>query len=129
MNDELSPLPPAVMVHGLSAARMALAPGLAVTLLSAPGAALIMGAAWWCALLRDSGHAGPSLLDCADAPGRAAEALALGCQGLILAPCPAWPEIATQARRNGAILLATAPAYLELRLKPCEKRLISWLGG
>ncbi|WBO59727.1 hypothetical protein GT370_02085 [Acidocella sp. MX-AZ03] len=80
------------MVHGLSAARMALAPGLAVTLLSAPGAALIMGAAWWCALLRDSGHAGPSLLDCADAPGRAAEALALGCQGLILAPAPPGPR-------------------------------------
>nr|WP_295743484.1 hypothetical protein [uncultured Acidocella sp.] len=129
MNDELLPLPPAVMVHGLKAARMALAPGLAVTLLSAPGAALAMGAAWWCALLRDSGHAGPALLDCADAPGRAAEALALGCQGLILAPCPAWPEIAGLARRNRAILLPAAPAHLELRLKPCEKRLISWLGG
>lgn len=39
--------PPAVIVHGLADARAAVAIGLPVTLLSAPGAGLYAGCLWW----------------------------------------------------------------------------------
>ena len=64
-------------------ARLALAPGLPVTLLSAEGAALYMGVGWWQALVgaaRASYPATPcaDILDCADSPGRAMAALRMG---------------------------------------------------
>ena len=124
-----APLPPAVIIHGLPQARRALAPGRAVTLLSAPGAALAWGCLWWREVLRQSGHAGPALLDCAAAPGRAAEALALGLGGVVLAPCPAWGEVAALAAQTGALLLRAPPAALDLGLKGDERRLSAWLGG
>ena len=43
---------PAVIVHGLGDARLALSVGLTVTLLSAPGAALYAGCGWWRALVQ-----------------------------------------------------------------------------
>lgn len=88
-----------------------------------------MGCLWWRELLAASGHNGPALLDCACAPGRAAEALALGLPGIILAPCPGWDEIARQARQNSAILLEKAPDFLDLGLKGGEMRLKTWLHG
>jgi len=98
--------PPALIIHGLPDLLAATAPGLPVTLLSGPGAALYAGPAWWAALLRAGNYSGPSLLDCAAAPGRALEALSLGVPGLVLAPCPAWGQIARLAEAQGARLLA-----------------------
>lgn len=123
------PLPPAVLVHGLGEARLALGQARPTTLLSPPGAALSWGCLWWRALLSAAGYSGPALLDCATAPGRAAEALSIGLKGLVLSPCPSWNEIAELAAKNGATLLNARPPALDLRIHHAENRLISWLDG
>jgi hypothetical protein len=122
-------LPPAIIVHGLRDIRAATAPNLPVTLLSAPGAALYAGCGWWAALLAAAGFTGPAFLDCADAPGRAWEGLKLGLPGIILAPCPAWPQIAEYAAALGAALLATAPPALDLATPGAVRQVTPWLTG
>ncbi len=124
-----SRLPPAVCTYGLDDACLTLAAARPVTLLSPPGAAVYWGVLWWQSLLTAAGNDGPALLDCATAPGRAAEALVLGLKGLVLAPCPGWDEIAALAASKGATLLKAAPPALDLRLPNAAKQLISWLGG
>lgn len=121
------PLPPAIIIHGLAQAVRACAPRQPVTLLSAAGAASAWGCLWWQRLLEAAHYSGPALLDCAAAPGRAVEALELGLRGIVLAPCPAWREIAALAAQKGAVLLSVAPPALDLRQKQDEKRLMSWL--
>ncbi len=120
-------LPPAIIVHGLADIRAALAPGRPVTLLSAPGAAAYAGPAWWAALLRAARHTGPALLDCADAPGRAWEGLALGLQGVVLPPCPGWNQLAAYAAARNALLLQTAPPALDMAQPGTARRLEAWL--
>ncbi|HYP64001.1 MAG TPA: hypothetical protein VEQ16_08940 [Acidocella sp.] len=122
-------LPPAIIVHGLPDIRAALAPGKAVTLLSAPGAALYAGVGWWAALLAAGNVTGPSFLDCADAPGRAWEGLALGLPGIILRPCPAWAQVAEYAATHSALLLDAAPPALDLAAPGASRRLNDWLTG
>ena len=120
-------LPPAIIVHGLAGIKAALAPGRPVTLLSAPGAALYAGGAWWAALLRAARFTGPALLDCADAPGRAWEGLALGLPGIVLLPCPAWDQIAEYAAARNALLLQTAPPALDMAQPGAARRVGAWL--
>ena len=127
-------LPPAVIIHGLPHALTALAPGRPVTLLSAPGAASYAGCAWWravvaAALASYPGAAAPDMLDCADAPGRALEALSLRCRLVVLHSCPAWADIAKRAESCGARLLAAAPPALDLGGRGEERRLAAWLGA
>ena len=127
-------LPPAVIVHGLPHALAALAPGRPVTLLSAPGAASYAGCGWWRAVVAAawagrSGAAPPDVLDCADAPGRALEALSAGCRLVVLHPCLPWDDIAGRAESRGARLLAAAPPALDLGRRGEERRLADWLGG
>jgi hypothetical protein len=124
-----SALPPAVMVHSLGQARLALAPARPVTLLSAPGAGMYAGCLWWSALLAAAGWTGPALLDCADAPGRALEALKLGATGIVLdCPPPAFAVVAGIAADQGAMLLAAAPPALDLAQRGAARRLAAWLG-
>ena len=123
-------LPPAVVVHGLPHLIAATAPGRPVTLLSGPGAAIYAGCGWWRALmaLGTAGH--PDILDCADAPGRAMEALRTGCRLLVLDPAvPAWPLVASRAAAAGARLLAERPAALDLARRGAKRRLPAWLEG
>ncbi|GAC1348300.1 MAG: hypothetical protein NVSMB18_36060 [Acetobacteraceae bacterium] len=126
-------LPPAITIHGLVHARLALAAGRPVTLVSAAGAASYAGCGWWVAVLAAAGAAGsgkfggPALLDCGDAPGRALEALAVGCWGVILAPCPAWDGVAERAGRQGAVVLAARPAALDLAETGAARRIAAWL--
>ncbi len=117
-------------MHGLGQARAALAVGRAVTLLSGPGAVLYMGCLWWQQLLVAAGHEGPALLDCGDAPGRALEALRLGLNGLVLS-CDAkrFAQVEVIAAAQGALLLAAAPAALDLAERGAERRLAAWLGA
>ncbi len=123
-------LPPAVIVHSLADAQKALAPGRPVTLLSAPGAAQYAGCLWWRELLAAANFTGPALLDCADAPGRALEALHLGLRGVVLhAPAPAFAIVAELAAANGALVLPMAPPALDLRQNGATRRLESWLAG
>ena len=113
-------LPPAVVVHGPADARLALAPGRPVTLLSAEGAACFAGCAWWRAVVdearaRAPGVAAPDVLDCAASPGRAVEALRAGCRWIVLAPsCPAFADVVGRAAPLGAGVLARRPPALDL---------------
>jgi hypothetical protein len=121
-------LPPAVIVHSVGEARTALAPGRPVTLLSAPGAALAAGCLWWRELMAAAGFAGVSLLDCADAPGRALEALKLGLPGIVLGcEAAAYAVVAELAAAQAALLLPAAPAALNLSQRGAERGLIAWL--
>jgi len=110
---------PAVVVHGLHEARAALAPGLPVTLLSPSAAALHAGCLWWLNLVTAARAIGPGLiaadiLDCADAPGRALEALRCGLRLLVLEPCPGRTDVAEAAAECGAALLPRRPPSLTL---------------
>lgn len=121
-------LPPAIVVHGLADAVAALAPGLPVTLLSAPGAGVYAGAGWWRALVEAARATHPAtscadLLDCADAPGMAMAAIRAGQKLLVLDPaCPAYARIATLAT-----LLPARPPALDLGDRGAARQLRAWL--
>ncbi len=127
-------LPPAVVIHGLAHARLALRPGRAVTLLSAPGAPSYAGCAWWRAVIAAARAEFPAMdppdvLDCADAPGRALEALSLRCGIIVLRPGPAFADIAGRAEAQGAIMLPEPPPSLDLGDRKTAWRLEAWLGS
>lgn len=120
--------PPAIIVHGLAELRVAMAVGLPFTLLSAPGAAGFGGCLWWATLIAAGGFTGPSLLDCADAPGRAAEALRLGLPGVVLTcEAAAFAPVAALGAVYGARVLAAAPPALNLGQRGAARLLAAWL--
>ncbi len=124
---------PAVVVHGPEDLRAALAAGRPLVLLSAPGAALYAGALWWRALVAFGHELAPGritadVLDCADAAGRALEALARGQAALVLDPgAAAFAEIAAVAAAQGALLLPVRPPALDLGERGAARRLAAWL--
>lgn len=126
---------PAVAVHGLDQARLALAVGRPLVLISAPAAAGYAGCLWWRALADLAAAEAPGLvtadvLDCGDAPGWAMAALRVGCHMLVLAPeCPAWARVAATADGLGAIVLPYRPAVLDLGQYGAERKLLAWLHG
>ena len=126
---------PAVTVHGLAQAVAALAHGRSVVLLSARGAALYAGCGWWRAMVAAARAEHPGsvcldILDCADAPGRAFEALRIGQKTLVLeAGCPGHAAAAGAAAICGALLLSARPASLDLACPGAARRLGPWLNG
>ena len=106
---------PAVIVHGLAEAWAALAPGLPVTLVSAPGAAAHAGCGWWRALVEAARAEYPevpclAILDCADSTGQALAALRIGINHLILWPeAPGRAAVLAIAAAAGGFVLAAAP--------------------
>lgn len=129
-------LAPAVTIHGFTHGQKILGFGRPVTLLSAPGAALFAGAGWWVSLvirLRQDPAAPPfdDILDCADAPGRAAEALRAGQRHILFYPGnPAlYAAVEAMAAELGARLLAERPPALDLAQRGAERRLAAWLAG
>ena len=111
--------PRAVIVHSLDQALAALAPGLPLTLLSAPGAACFAGIAWWQHLIAAAhtaaGAPPADILDCADAPARAAEALRLGCSCVVLSPAsPAFASVRSIAEQTGGTLLPARPEAFDM---------------
>ena len=125
---------PAVMIHSLADARSALARGLPVTLVSARGAALYAGAGWWVALMAAARAECPDrrfddILDCGDAPGRAAEALRAGQRCLVLAAVsPAiYERVRLMAEEVGAELRPAMPEALDLAVRGAHRRLADWL--
>ena len=126
---------PAVTVHGLAHAIAALAPARPVTLLSAPGAACYAGCGWWRALVDQARTQHPDaeaddILDCADAAGRALEALRIGQKALILdGGCTAYAAVASAAVECGAVLLDRRPKSLDLAEPRALRRLTNWLDG
>lgn len=123
-------LPPAVIIHSLMDARLALSQRRPVTLLSARGAALYGGCLWWFSLVSASRTEFPALLDCADAPGRAVEALKLGLKGIVLSCEPElFAAVAELAQMHGAMLLPAPPPALDLAMRGAERQLVSWLNS
>ncbi len=126
---------PAVIVHGPGDARAALAPGLPVTLLSAPGAAVFAGCLWWRQVVTAAQKANPAaestdILDCADASGMALAALRSGVCRLVLWPqAPGWAAVAAIANRQGGFVLTGAPLALDLAEPNAIRRLHRWLAG
>jgi hypothetical protein len=124
---------PAVVVHGLAHARVVLAFGHAVTLLSAPGAALFAGCGWWRAVIERTASEHPGvpiddILDCADAPGLALGALRIGQRRLVLSPtAPGWQSIAAIAASLGAEVLTSRPPALDMADRNAARRLHDWL--
>jgi hypothetical protein len=124
---------PAVIVHGLADAKAALAPGLPVTLLSAPGAAQFAGCLWWREVVVAARAGCPNtratdVLDCADAAGMAMGALRSGVFRLVLWPeAPGWDGVAAIAERQGGFVLPKAPAALDLAQRNAIRRLHAWL--
>ncbi|HET6308041.1 MAG TPA: hypothetical protein VFG12_12700, partial [Rhodopila sp.] len=109
---------PAVIVHGVADVTAALAPGLPVTLLSAPGAGCFAGCLWWREIIALGRDAAPEavavdVLDCADASGMAMGALRSGVCRLVLWPeAPGWDRVAAVAELQGGFVLPAAPAAL-----------------
>jgi hypothetical protein len=132
-NSMIMVIHPAVIVHGLADARMALAVGAPATLLSAPGAGIYGGCLWWRSLAAAARAAFPTadmmdLLDCADASGMAMAALRVGVNRLVLWPeAPGWAAVARIAEGQGGFVLPTAPAALDMASRGAERRLHGWL--
>lgn len=129
-------LPPAVIINGLAEGHAALAPSLPVTLVSAPAAAIFAGAAWWLAMVGElrRGHPGfgfPDVLDCADAPGLAAQALRLRQRRIVFSsPFPGLvARIAALGAECGAEVLPCLPPALDLGQPGARHRLATWLGA
>ena len=124
---------PAVIVHGLADAEAALAPGLQVTLLSAPGAAQFAGCVWWRELVAaaralHTNTEASDILDCADASGMAMSALRSGVARLVVWPgAPGLAGIVAIAERHGGFVLPRAPAALNLAQPNAVRRLDAWL--
>jgi hypothetical protein len=124
---------PAVIVHGLADAKAALAPGLPVTLLSAPGAAQFAGCLWWREIVAAARAAHPDadvidILDCAEASGMAMAAIRSGVFRLTLWPdAPGWNSVAAIAERAGGFVLRRAPPALDLGQRNALRRLQGWL--
>jgi hypothetical protein len=124
---------PAVIVHGLDDARAALAPGLPVTLLSAPAAAVFAGCLWWrqmIAAARSEYKATEAIdvLDCADGSGMAMAALRSGVCRLVVWPnSSGWDRLAAIAGRQGGFIVTRAPPALDLAERNAIRRLHPWL--
>ena len=124
---------PAVIVHGAEDVRAALSAGLTLTLLSGPGAALYAGCLWWrelAGLARREfpGLVGADVLDCADAPGRALEAIRVGQACLILSPAvPGFAAVAAIAGAKGVCLVRERPPALDMAERGASRRLEGWL--
>lgn len=121
-------LPPAIVIHGADEAEAALAPGLAVTLLSPAGAALSMGAPWWRALVAGARTAFPAtpaidLVDCAASTAAALAALRAGLRHIVLAAdAPAHAIAERAAAECAATLFAVRPPALTLPPRPFSPR-------
>jgi len=126
---------PAVTVHGILQARRALEYRRRLTLLSAPGAALYAGCLFWRAMIDALGaEAQPfiaaEILDCADAPGRALEAMRIGQHALVLSPrAPGYAEVVRIAAGTGTVILSDRPPSLDLGAHGAERHLAAWLEG
>ncbi len=124
---------PVVVVHSLADARVVLACGRPVTLMSGEGAALYAGCGWWRALVAAARAEFPQvpivdLLDCVDASGQALAALRIGLRHLILTPdAPGRERVAKIVTGAGGVLLAGRPPALDLADPASHRRLHEWM--
>ena len=126
--------PPAVTIHGLDDGDSVLRLRMPVMILSAPGAALYAGAGWWRALVAELRARHPAvqftdLLDCADSPGRAAEALRAGQKAILFhAETPAiFAAVQAMAEACQAEVWTDRPQALDMAERGAARRLAAWL--
>ena len=127
---------PAVTIHSLDEGDRVLRCRRPVTILSAPGAALYAGAGWWRAVVAEltAGHPQApfiEVLDCADAPGRAAEALRAGQRRILFRPESAalFASVSAMAEAYGAEIWTERPPSLDMATRGAERQLAVWLAG
>jgi class I fructose-bisphosphate aldolase len=132
---------PAVVVRSAAEATAVLevAGGMRPLLLSAPGAAGVLGPRGWRALIARAARAAPGVafedaLCCGAAPGHALAALRAGCRLLVLADCPGFAAVAGAAAEAGALLWRERPealdlATLDLRKPGGRARIAQWLAA
>ncbi len=126
-------LHPSVVVHGLIDVRATLSVGRPVTLLSAEGAVMYAGSAWWRALVDRAAAEYPdvscdNVLDCGDASGLALGALRIGQRRIILhTTAPGWAEVAATAATLGCEVRIDRPPALDMAQRGAARRLHSWL--
>jgi fructose/tagatose bisphosphate aldolase len=124
-----------IVIHSLGQARAALAAaaasGAAVTLASAPGAALQAGPGWFKAVI-DEAHEGypqvavTAILDCGDAPGAVMAALRIGLKYLRFDGSAEWRA---KLGGMGAVFAEPAEAVLDLlNIKGPESACAAFLG-
>ncbi len=107
--------PPCVVARSIADVRLAATAGVGFTLLSARAAASFAGCLAWQALARLAREAFADLvradiLDCADAPGRALEALRLGQKVVVLdGDSVGFADVAERAAVLGASVLPVRP--------------------
>ena len=112
-----------------------LAFGQPVTLLSARGAALYAGSAWWRGLMESACRRHPEVsvidvLDCADAAGLALGALRIGQRHIVLQPsAPGWAAVVAVATSLGAEVRSTRPPALDMARPDASRLLPGWLRG
>ena len=115
-------LPPAIVIHGLAHAEAAVAAaaelGVAVTLISAKGAAGYAGPSWFRAVVEQARAGHPevdvtAVLDCGDMPGYALAALRDGIVAIRFSGDTA-DKIADIAAQCGAQVIAERPEALDL---------------
>ncbi len=134
------PAATAIVIHDLDHARAALAAAAAlgrpVTLVSAPGAAGVAGAAWFLKVVALAAADYPeaswdAVLDCADKAGHALAALRLGAKAIRYSgPRASAAKLAAIAESYGARLVTGRLAAHDLRgqadpAAACR----SWIGG
>ena len=113
-----------VVVRSAADIRLAAGAERPFTLLSARGAASFAGSLLWLAIARGAREAFPALvaddiLDCADAPGRALEALRLGQRLLVLDEmAPGFADVAARATSVGALVLRRRPPCFDPGFAP-----------
>jgi len=127
---------PAVTIHSLDEGDRVLRFGWPVTILSAPGAALYAGPGWWRAVMAELKARYPDapfieVLDCADAPGRAAEALRAGQRRILFRPESAalFAAVTAMAEAYAAEIWSARPPALDMAARGAERRLAAWLAG
>lgn len=114
-------LPKATVVHSLADARQAMAAardaGRAITLLSAPGAALFAGCLWWREMIAIVRAEYPDVemidvLDCADDAAQAWAAIRIGLRHLVLiALAPEIDALRALSDARGVTLLLFRPEH------------------
>jgi fructose/tagatose bisphosphate aldolase len=133
------PAATAIVIHDLDHARAALAAAAAldrpVTLVSAPGAAGIAGAAWFLRVVALAAADHPraswdAVLDCADKAGHAQAALRLGAKAIHYSgPRASAAKLAAIAERHGARLETRRRTTHDLRGEADpEAACRSWIG-
>ena len=127
---------PAVTIHSLDEGDRVLRCRRPVTILSAPGAALYAGAGWWRAVVAELQARHPQapfleVLDCADAPGRAAEALRAGQRRILFRPESAalLASVSAMAEAWAAEIWTERPPALDMATRGAERQLAAWLAG